>query len=118
MRYLVIGAVTVAGIVLASLAAVDWALHGAMVLAGAAFACGIVGVFVLIACLWLYVRMGVDDARQEHAWTAFGPARRPRDRAQERAWMTEPPRVGGVRPASTTRPGRGEAHRPDRSVTR
>lgn len=118
MRYLVVGAVTMAGIVLASLAALDWALHGAMVLAWTAFAFGIVGVFVLIACLLLYARMGVDDARQEHAWTAFDPAHRPRDRAQERAWMTERPRVAGVGPASTPRPRRGEAHRPNRSVAR
>jgi len=118
MRYLVIGSVTMAGIVLASLVAVDWALHGAMALAWTAFACGILGVLALIACLWLYVRMGRGDARQEHPETAFSPAHGPHDRAQERAWMRGPPLVADVRPASTTGPRRREAHRSKRSVAR
>jgi len=117
MRYLVVGALTMGGILLGSFAAVHWALHGAMALAWTAFALGVVGFFVLIACLWLYGRTAVDDARQEHPRRDFGPAR---DRAQERAWLREPPTVTGVRPAgrgaSTSRPTRGEAHTSKRTV--
>jgi len=109
MRYLVVGMLTMASIFLGSFAAVNWALQGAIALAWMAFTFGVLGVLVLIACVWLYVRTGVGDARQEDPGTAFGPAR---DRAQERAWMREPPTVAGVRRvgrgASTLRPIRGE----------
>ncbi len=105
MRYLVIGALTMVSIVLGSLAALSWALQGAIALAWTAIGFGVLGVLVLIVCLWLYVRAGVDDARQE----AFGPTR---DRAQERAWLKEPPTSAGVRLAGrgvpTSRPISGE----------
>lgn len=113
MRYLVVGMLTMASIVLGSFAAVNWALQGAIALAWMAFTFGVLGVLVLLACVWLYVRTGVGDARQEDPGTAFGPAR---DRAQERAWMREPPTVAGVhrvgRGASTLRPIRGERRIP------
>ncbi len=99
MRYLVVGVLTMAGIVLGIIAALYWALHGAIALAWTAFSFGALGILVLIACLWLYARTGTRDARQEHAWPPeyagpdFGPAGRPRDRAQERAWMRDPSTV-------------------------
>ena len=99
MRYPVIGTLTVASIVLGSFAALKWALQGAIALAWTTFAFGVFGVFVLIACLWLYFRAGVGDARQKDPRTAFGPAR---DRAQERAWMRQPPTAAGSAPSRAT----------------
>lgn len=98
-----------ASIVLGSFAAVNWALDGTIGLAWTAFAFGVLGILVLIACLLLYAFTGGGDARQEDPRTGFGPAR---DRAQERAWLREPPTVAGVRPAglgaSASRPIRSE----------
>ncbi len=99
MRYLVVGALTMAGVVLGSVVAVSWALHGAMALAWTAFAFGILGILVLIACLWLYARTGAVETRQEHPWANAGPGRMPHDRAQERAWLRELHSVSGVPPA-------------------
>jgi len=115
MRYRIVGALTVASIVLGSLAALNWALHGALALAWAAFAFGVLGVVVLIACLGLYMaRDDEDDARQEHPWAAPSPAQhpwaapspapKPRDRAQDRAWLREPHTIAGVRPAGPAAP--------------
>ncbi len=113
MRYLVVGALTMAGVVLGSITAFRWALQGAIALAWTAFAFGILGILVLIACLWLYVRTGAVETRQEHFWANAGPGRMPHDRAQERAWLRELHSVSGVPPAgrgaSTSRPSRGEA---------
>jgi len=50
-----------ASIVLGSLAALNWALHGALALAWAAFAFGVLGVVVLIACLGLYMARDEED---------------------------------------------------------
>ena len=115
MRYRIVGALTMASIVLGSLAALNWALHGALALAWAAFAFGVLGVVVLIACLGLYMaRDDEDDARQEHPWAAPSPAQhpwaapspapKPRDRAQDRAWLREPHTIAGVRPAGPAAP--------------
>lgn len=110
-----------AGIVLATLAAVDWAFHGAIALAWTAFSFGVLGVFVLIACLWLYVRRGVGHAREERSRPEPGPAAWPRDRAQERAWLREPPMPSaGVSPtprgAMASRRNPSESHRSKRTV--
>lgn len=120
MRYRIVGALTVASIVLGSLAALNWALHGALALAWAAFAFGVLGVVVLIACLGLYMLPDdEDDARQEHPWAAPSPAPRPHDRAQDRAWLREPHTIAGVRPAgppaSMSRPSRGEGDTSERT---
>jgi hypothetical protein len=108
MRYLIVGALTMAGIVLGSIAAVDWALDGATALAWTAFGFGVLGVLVLIACLWLYARGGLGHARQDPRLTEFGYAREPYNRAQDRPWMREPHAAAGPRPpgpgASTWRP--------------
>ncbi len=120
MRYRIVGALTMASIVLGSLAALNWALHGALALAWAAFAFGVLGVVVLIACLGLYM-LGddEDDARQEHPWAAPSPAPRPHDRAQDRAWLREPHTIAGVRPAGPaapmSRPNRGEGDLSERT---
>ena len=120
MRYRIVGALTVASIVLGSLAALNWALHGALALAWAAFAFGVLGVVVLIACLGLYMlRDDEDDARQEHPWAAPSPAPRPHDRAQDRAWLREPHTIAGVRPAGPAapmpRPSRAEGDTSERT---
>ena len=130
MRYRIVGALTMASIVLGSLAALNWALHGALALAWAAFAFGVLGVVVLIACLGLYMaRDEEDDARQEHPWAAPSPAQhpwaapspapKPRDRAQDRAWLREPHTIAGVRPAGPaapmSRPSRGEGDTSERT---
>ena len=120
MRYRIVGALTMASIVLGSLAALNWALHGALALAWAAFAFGVLGVVVLIACLGLYMaRDDEDDARQEHPWAAPSPAPKPRDRAQDRAWLREPHTIAGVRPAGPaapmSRPSRGDGDTSERT---
>ena len=120
MRYRIVGALTMASIVLGSLAALNWALHGALALAWAAFAFGVLGVVVLIACLGLYMlRDDEDNARQEHPWAARSPAPRPHDRAQDRAWLREPHTIAGVRPAGPAapmpRPSRAEGDTSERT---
>jgi len=120
MRYRIVGALTVASMVLGSLAALNWALHGALALAWAAFAFGVLGVVVLIACLGLYMlRDDEDDTRQEHPWAAPSPAPRPHDRAQDRAWLREPHTIAGVRPAGPAapmpRPSRAEGDTSERT---
>lgn len=121
MRYLVVGTLTFAGIALGSFVGVGWALDGSMALAWTAFAFGILGVLVLIACLGLYALMGLEDD-EERPRTGFGPAPMWQDRAHERAWLREPPAVAAVRPAglgaARPRPNRGEAHSSKRPVAR
>lgn len=118
MRYQVVGAT--ASILLGIFSAVHWALHATLALAWTAFAFGVLGLLVLIACLWRYARPEARDAPQEHPWTAVGPAQWLNDRAQERTGVRQPRPVTAVRPAgpgaSTPRPHRREAHPSRRTV--
>lgn len=119
MRYLVVGALALAGIVLGSFFALNWALHGTMALAWLAAAFAALGVVVIIACLLLYV-LGGGDPGPEPRRMPLGPPSRPPDRAQERAWLREPYRVAPVRPArqgaSTSRPTERDARTSERRV--
>lgn len=129
MRYLVVGGLSLASIVVGGVSALNWALHGTMALAWIATAFAVLGVVVLIGCLGLYAFRDEDDAGPQRPGPAFGPVSRtafgpvsgttfgpvagpgpvarPRDRAQERAWLEPQTRVPPAgRGASTPRPRR------------
>lgn len=100
MRYLVVGALALLGIVVGSFFALNWALHATMSLAWVAAGFAALGVLVLIGCLVSAV-LTDGDSGPEPPRRVFGPPpSMPRDRAQERAWLRDPYTIPPVRPVA------------------
>lgn len=95
------GMMAFAGVVLGSLQAIKWALHGDIALAWVALLFGVAALPAFLACLWLYVRRDADDphpvdgarrvppgiARPAHPHPHPHPPAHRRPTAQDRAWL-------------------------------